>query len=40
MSKMCEDMSIRYDTVPALDRQNWYNNIALCMHCMQECDKM
>jgi len=35
------------DTVPALDaqtdrrtdRQNWYNNIALCMHYMLTCDK-
>ena len=29
-------MSIRLDTIPALDRQtdgrNWQNNIALCMH--------
>jgi len=36
MSKGVADMSIRFDTVPALDgrtdRQNLLNTIALCMH--------
>jgi len=32
-SKKFDDTSIRLDTIPALDRQKCYNNIALCMHC-------
>ena len=32
-------MSIRLDTVPALNRQNWQNNILLCMHCKLTRDK-
>ena len=38
-----DDISIHLDTIPALDRrtdrQNWQNNITLCMHCMLTCDK-
>ena len=38
LSTKYDDMSVRLDTVPALDRradeQNWQNNNALCMHCM------
>ena len=41
--KRYDDVYICLDTVPALDgqtdRQNWLNNIAICMHCMLTLDK-
>ena len=43
MVKKCDDMALRLDTIPALDKQIdggiSHNNMALCMHCILTRDK-